>query len=281
MATGNTPSPSLSSSPPCIYDVHCHIHERPENLDASLATGRVFGSNSVCFCTQATQYTDWDDVVRLKDQHKWRIIPAFGVHPWFVERVLSGEIPFGWQDRLRKLLQSHGGVLGECGLDKIAKNPSTQKVYPFEPQIHLFKEQLAIAHELSVPISVHCVRAFGALVDALKEAAAKDALPPRIMLHSYSGSPDMLRQILLKGELGRHMYVSFSWFVNGRNEQKSRECIAAVPDDRLLVESDLYSADDAFSALELIIRLVAGARGWTLDEACCNLAGNSRTFFGM
>ncbi|KAJ1665216.1 Cut9-interacting protein scn1 [Coemansia sp. RSA 1813] len=265
---------------PCIYDVHCHIHETPASLD-TLGAGRVFGSDSVVFCTQATQYTDWDDVKRLKEQCNRRIIPAFGLHPWFVERVQSGEIPFSWRDRLRELLQTHGGILGECGLDKIAKNPATHKLYPFEPQIQLFKEQLQIAHDLSVPVSVHCVRAFGSLVDVLKEAEAQGMLPPRIMLHSYSGSPDMLRQILFKGQLGKHIYISFSWFVNGRNEQKSRECIAAVPEDRLLIESDLHDAKSAFSALEHIIRLVASARGWALEEACCRLAANSRAFFGM
>ncbi|KAJ2537508.1 Cut9-interacting protein scn1 [Coemansia sp. RSA 1933] len=268
---------------PCVYDVHCHVHEmKPAaDLDASLENGRVFGGRLGVFCTQATKYTDWDDVVRLKDKHGKRIIPAFGLHPWFVERVESGEIPVGWQDRLRDLLQKHGGILGECGLDKIAKNPSTNKAYPFEAQIRLFKEQLLVAHELSVPVSVHCVRAFGALVDVLKEAEAKGALPPRIMLHSYSGSPDMLRQALLRGELGKHMYVSFSWFVNGRSEKKSRECMCAVPEDRLLVESDLFDANDAFPALERIIRLVASARGWMLDETCIRLADNSRAYFGI
>ncbi|KAJ1736828.1 Cut9-interacting protein scn1 [Coemansia sp. Benny D160-2] len=269
---------SLSST--CIYDVHCHVHETPDSLYA-IGTDRVFGSDSVVFCTQATQYTDWDDVVRFKEQYQERAIPAFGLHPWFVERVESGEIPREWPDRLRGLLQKHGGILGECGLDKVAKNPNTQKVYPLEPQTRMFKEQLRIAYDLKVPVSVHCVRAFGNLVDILKEEEANGTLPPRIMLHSYSGSPDMLRQILLKGRLGSHIYVSFSWFVNGRNEQKSRECIAAVPADRILVESDLHDAKSAFSALEHIVRLVADARGWELVDTCCRLAANSRAFFDI
>ncbi|KAJ2659780.1 Cut9-interacting protein scn1 [Coemansia sp. RSA 1200] len=274
----DTSSPSLSSL--CIYDVHCHVHETPGSLH-TIGTDRVFGSDSVVFCTQATQYTDWDDVVRFKERCQERAIPAFGLHPWFAERVESGEIPREWPDRLRELLQKHGGILGECGLDKVAKNPNTHKMYSLDPQIKVFREHLRIAYDLKVAISVHCVRAFGNLVDILKEEEANGTLPPRIMLHSYSGSPDMLRQILLKGRLGSHIYVSFSWFVNGRNEQKSRECIAAVPEDRLLVESDLHDAKNAFSALEHIVRLVADARGWELGDTCCRLAANSRAFFDI
>ncbi|KAJ2671695.1 Cut9-interacting protein scn1, partial [Coemansia spiralis] len=183
---------------------------------------------------------------------------------------------------LRQMLELYGGgIVGECGLDKVAKDPETGKAYPFAPQIQLLKKQLLIAHEMGVPISLHCVRAFGTLFEVLKEAESKGTLPPRIMLHSYSGSPDMLKQVLLKGKLGKHVYVSVSWFVNGRNTLKSKECIAAVPECRLLVESDLHDAKEALPALERIIGFVAEVRGWTLQEARSKLMANSRAFFNI
>ncbi|KAJ2464879.1 hypothetical protein EV174_006743, partial [Coemansia sp. RSA 2320] len=146
------------------------------------------------------------------------------------------------------------------------------------PQVAVLKAQLAIAHELGVPVSVHCVRAFGLLADVLREAAA---LPPRIMLHSYSGSPEMLRQLFLKGELGARVYVSFSHAVNARSPEKTRLSIKATPSSRLLVESDLHDASAAPLALSRAVDMVAEANGWEPDEACRQLAENARAFFGV
>ncbi|PIA19529.1 hypothetical protein COEREDRAFT_36904 [Coemansia reversa NRRL 1564] len=270
----------MGSEPPqaCIYDVHCHIHEAPEEL--SVLSTKHNPTQQIVFCIQATKYTDWDDVIQLKRRYSDRVIPALGLHPWFVERVLTGEIPETWAEELRQLLALHGGILGECGLDKAARNPKTHKPYPIEAQIHILKTQIRIAYELDIPISLHCVRAFGILANILGEAEEKQMLPPRIMLHSYSGSPDMLEQIFLKGKLGEHIYVSFSSFVNGRNREKSIKCIRAVPEQRLLIESDLHNASAAVLALKEAVDLVAEARGWSLDEARTVLIRNSCGFFG-
>ncbi|KAJ2341432.1 Cut9-interacting protein scn1, partial [Coemansia sp. RSA 2618] len=256
-----------------VFDAHCHIHETPGEL------GMLGAESQTAYCVQATKYTDWGDVIRLKDSYGGRIIPALGIHPWFVERVLAGDIPDTWAEELRQQLAKHGGILGECGLDKAARNPETKQVYPLEPQIQLLETQLAIAHDLDIPVSLHCVRAFGALADVLRRAEGSNRLPPLIMLHSYSGSPDMLQQMFLKGELGRRTYVSVSALVNGRNRAKSAQCIQCVSAERLLVESDLHGAHATVAALDAATALVAEARGWSLSKAKAQLASNARTFF--
>ncbi|KAJ1730277.1 Cut9-interacting protein scn1 [Coemansia biformis] len=235
-----------------VYDVHCHIHETPEAL-CVLDTLDTPERRTV-FCVQATKYADWDDVIRLGEQHPGKVVPAVGVHPWC--------------------------VLGECGIDKAARSPETHQVYPLDLQLQVFVTQLAIAHEVGVPVSIHCVRAFGQLADVLRDAERRHALPPRIMLHSYSGSPDMLQQVFFNGELGTRVYVSFSTAVNGRGRAKSMQCIRVAPADRLLVESDLHCAHTALPALDGAVDLVAEARGWLVPEARRVLARNSRAFFG-
>ncbi|KAJ1963923.1 hypothetical protein GGI12_001749 [Dipsacomyces acuminosporus] len=259
-----------------VFDAHCHIHETPESYSAveSAAAG-----GKVAYCAQGTNYDDWQAVVELKSRYKEQIIPAFGLHPWFVERVASGQIPETWREDLGSLITKHRGILGECGLDKAARNPATGKVYPFEAQVGLLREQLELAHKLNVPVSLHCVRAFSAMHGILRDMEAKKTLPPRIMLHSYSGSPDMLQQMFFKGELGARIYVSFSHFVNSRNRAKSKACMAVVPASRLLVESDLHDARGTHPALASIVELVAEARGWDLSKTRDTLAGNSRAFF--
>ncbi|KAJ1895843.1 Cut9-interacting protein scn1 [Kickxella alabastrina] len=255
------------------YDAHCHIHETPESY-AALAQHK-----HIVYCVQGTNYADWQAVVELKTQHGDRIIPAFGVHPWFAGRVESGEIPADWQTRLRRLVTQHGGIVGECGLDKAARSPATGEAYPLEPQLAVLRAQLDIACELGVGVSVHCVRAFGALADALRQAGRCGRLPPRIMLHSYGGSADMLAQVFFKGEVGKRMFVSFSRAVNGRSAKRAAQCMQAAPESRILAESDLHDAAATAGALDAITALIAEARGWSEDEARERLAANARRFF--
>lgn len=253
--------------------MHCHIHQTPETISSlSIKDGRA-----IVYCTQATKYTDWRNVSELCDRCKGSIIPAFGIHPWFAGSAAG--IPETWPNELEQIIRRRGGIVGECGLDKAARDPATKQLYPFEPQIKVLNTQLAIAHKLNVPISLHCVRAFGAMAEMLQRAIATHTAPPAIMLHSYSGSPDMLKQIFLKGELGARIYVSFSYFVNRRNTAKSQQCIQAIPEDRILVESDLSDVSDAQEALERVIDMVAQARSWSAAETRSKLAANSRRFF--
>ncbi|KAJ1952931.1 Cut9-interacting protein scn1 [Linderina pennispora] len=256
-----------------VYDVHCHIQQSPGSFDV-LDTS----APGVLYCPQGTNYTDWASVAELKDRFPDKIVPAFGLHPWFIEQVVSGEIPGSWATELKDLIVRHNGTLGECGLDKVARNPATNKQYPFEPQLALLKQQLALAHELDVPASLHCVKAYSELYSIVKSDT--QALPPRIMLHSYSGSPDMLSQMFFKDELAQRMYVSFSAAINGRNLDKTRACIKAVPLDRLLVESDLDDARHTVEALDTVICLVADTHGMSVADAKVMLARNSQAFLG-
>ncbi|KAJ2351201.1 Cut9-interacting protein scn1, partial [Coemansia sp. RSA 2611] len=87
-----------------MFDVHCHIHETPATL------GALDHNKNIVYCVQGTRYTDWDRVAQLKEEYGDRIVPGFGLHPWFVEQVGSGEIPETWRSKLRALVEMHGGI---------------------------------------------------------------------------------------------------------------------------------------------------------------------------
>ena len=53
---------------------------------------------------------------------------------------------------------------------------------------------------------------------------------------------------------------------------------AAVPDDRVLVESDVEDFSVARDATCRAVRLVAGAKSWTLVEAAARTAANARAW---
>ncbi|KAG0252537.1 hypothetical protein BG011_006921 [Mortierella polycephala] len=91
-------------------------------------------------------------------------------------------------------------------------------------------------------------------------------LPPRLCMHSYGGSVDMLKAFT-KMDHPPEIFFSFSILINGRlQERKLKELIMAVPEDRLLIESDHHSHAQVDLLLVEMVHKVAGIRQWTLEE---------------
>lgn len=181
-------------------------------------------------------------------------------------------------------------------------------------QRRVLKAQLTIAGEMQRAVSVHGVAAHGAVFETLqdtwrgherqilskrerKRRASFDAahhggvkpeadetrsgsrdpkpFPPRICLHSYSGPADTLRQYL-HPSVPAIMFFSFSRLVNfSSTSSKAVAAIQAVPDDRILAESDLHAAGEKMDdLLEDIIRKICQIKGWTLEEGVKRLRAN-------
>lgn len=98
----------------------------------------------------------------------------------------------------------------------------------------MFKKQLELAKELKKPASIHCVRAFGELLDVMKGVGP---FPHGVILHSFLGSPEMVSELAKLGS-----YFSFSGFLMSMKPQKAKKLLKAVPSDRILLETDAPDA---------------------------------------
>ena len=108
-----------------------------------------------------------------------------GLHPWFV-----AETSREWLPRLESLLRSHSAGVGECGLD-FARDDTDRA-----SQEAAFRTQLRLAHTLHRPVALHVVRAWGRVIDLLRE----EGVPPAgTMIHAYAGSPDTARSLYRRG----------------------------------------------------------------------------------
>ena len=120
------------------------------------------------------------------------ILPALGVHPWYIPNLTSYDnndtdtdndidtdgsfdvdIDIDWLLPLEELLMKHPKCLvGEIGLCKIAKwvrKHPKGKSFAMSIQKRIFKKQLLLAAKLRRPVSVHCVNCHGIFVDTIKE----------------------------------------------------------------------------------------------------------------
>lgn len=111
--------------------------------------------------------------------------------------------------------------------------------------------------------------------------------PPRICLHSFSAPLETLRQYLSPPGpttlCPSQLFFSFSTTINARPQKghlaRIAETIAAVPDDCVLVESDLHTAgDEADEALADALLFVTGVKEWEVGRGVRQLGRNWRRF---
>lgn len=205
-------------------------------------------------------------------------------------KALQDPFPYDvWYNNLRQRLLDHPHALvGEVGVDRSARllpggaiewhgvKPTTVQT-TIEHQLAIFDIQCQLARGLNRGISVHCVQGQGHLFDYLKKQSGQfstrqlkklKTVPNtlRMCLHSFGGAPATVTQFLeLKGF---EMYVSFSVCINARliPPKKLTELIKVVPEDRLLIESDLNTPELMDEGMVEITRIVAEARGWSIRK---------------
>lgn len=210
-------------------DAHNHLQNaRLGNTSGVIAAMKQAGI--VRCVANATREEDWDAVEALAVAEPDFILPAFGIHPWHAHTAAPG-----WQGRLTEILvRNPHASIGECGLDHWVESPS------LEIQRPVFTAQLRIATETGRPVTVHCLKAWGALFDAFDEVPP----PPRFLMHSYGGSIETARRLIPLGAS-----FSFSGYLLHARKAAVVEVFRQLPRERILLETD---APDMLPPADLI-----------------------------
>lgn len=114
-------------------------------------------------------------------------------------------------------------------------------------------------------------------LEFFKEDAPRP-FPPRICLHSYSGTADMLGS-WTDSRVPADIFFSFSQVINGRYE-RWEEVVRKVPDHRLLIESDYHDARLIDESLIKACVFVCKAKGWDEESGRKILEQNWKRFVG-
>lgn len=200
----------------CYYDAHLH---RQDIALAEALGSRPSFPGVAAQISNGTHPDDWPAVRQLENAGLTRVLKAYGVHPWRVD-----QLPADWEAQLRDYLKDDAVSVGEIGLDHWidVKDESWQ--------IEVFERQIALTAEFDLVPTIHCLRAWGLLVDCLR---AGPDLRRGFLVHGFGGSREILHQLL---DLGGH--VSFSAYATDPRRKRMRDAARACPDDRLLAETD-------------------------------------------
>lgn len=160
---------------------------------------------------------------------------SVGIHPWLLTETNAES---QWKALKEAVQTPHVIAIGEGGIDKL-KGPSP------ELQTTVFRKEAVLAEAHSLPMVIHCVKAFNELIRLKQEIQPRQAW----ILHGFRGKKALATECIRHG-----FYLSF-----GTHFQE--DALLEVPSDKLFIESD----ESGISIKEIYTR-IAQARNMRLEE---------------
>ena len=262
-----------------LFDAHNHLQDerfvgRQEHLIREAMAVGVAG-----MVVNGSSEDDWHDVAHLAASFPI-VLPSYGLHPWYHHQRSSI-----WLERLENILtENPRAAVGEIGLDRWKED------LPYDEQEDVFLAQWELARRLNRPASVHCLKAWGRLLELVQTHPG----PERgFLLHSYGGPAEMIAAFAQRGA-----YFSFPGYYLHPRKEKQREVFRHVPLDRLLVETDapdqrLPDEQNTFPLLDphghpinhpanlaTVYQGLAALRGEDIETLAGHTADNSIRLFG-
>lgn len=251
-----------------IFDTHSHYADSAfdEDREQVLAELPEKGVRLVMLAASGLHDSAENSILSQKYGY---VYASAGVHPESVD-----ETPADYLDRLREMISANDKIkaVGEIGLDYHYDG------YDRDRQIRFFREQLAFANELDMPVIVHSRDAAEDTVEILSE------FRPKGVVHCFSGSAETAKEILKLG-----MYIGFTGVLTFKNAKKALKALAEVPMDKLLMETDCpYMAPEPFrgkrcdsSMIAYTAAKAAEIKGMTTQELIDITCLNGMTMYGI
>lgn len=202
------------------FDSHCHLNDEAflNTIEEAVSSCREAGlSAMVCI---GYDLASSKKAVEFAERFP-EVYAAVGIHPENREGLTLDVL----EDI--KELAKHPKVIaiGEIGLDYYwYKDPAER-----EAQKPWFVEQIKLANELGLPVSIHARDASADTYEILKQ----NNVNAGAVLHCYSGSVEMMNEFAKLG-----LYFGFDGPITYKNSITPKECVKHCPIDKLLVETD-------------------------------------------
>jgi len=203
-----------------LIDSHCHLDFPDFASELDAVVGRARAAGIARMVTISTRIVRQPELLAIADRFP-DVFCSVGTHPHYAHE----ELDISAADLVARTHHPKVVALGEAGLDYHYDNS------PRDAQERGFRAHIAAARETKLPLVIHARDADDDVARILEEETGKGAFPA--VLHCYTGGPDLARRAIALG-----LYVSFTGIVTFKNSGALRDIAAALPADRILVETD-------------------------------------------
>jgi TatD DNase family protein len=203
-----------------LVDSHCHLDfpDLKGDLDGVVARARSAGIGRMV--TISTRVKQQADLIGIADRYD-DVFCSVGTHPHHAHE----EPDVSADDLIAFAKHPKVVAIGEAGLDYHYDNS------PRDAQERGFRTHIAAARVTKLPLVIHAREADNDVANILEQETGKGAFPA--VLHCFTGGRDLAMRGVALGH-----YVSFTGILTFKNSQPLREIAAALPADRILVETD-------------------------------------------
>lgn len=253
-----------------LVDTHAHLMDPAFAGDLDTVLQRAAAAGVETIVCVGYDLDSSRAAITLAGAHP-TIYATVGVHPNYL-----AEAPADWLSQVRRLARAPRVVgIGETGLDYYRAYTSSDQ------QRHGFVAHLRLADDLGLPVVIHCRDAEADLLEVLGDQ--RDGGGPRGVLHCFSGGTPVMEAAVEAG-----YYVSLAGTVTFKNATSLRGVAAAVPAERLLIETDcpylspvpLRGQRNEPARVRLTAECVAAVRGVALDAVARQTTTNAARLFG-
>ncbi len=265
------PRPEDLGLPRVGVETHAHLDMEPfdadldEVLDRAAAAGIAAVGNVFlgpeAFERNAGRFAGRDEVFFLLGTHPH---DAAGCDQTALART---EAAFRREPRLK--------ALGEIGLDFFWNHS------PREDQLRAFRDQLALARDLDLPVVIHSRDADDEVLAALLDQGFADR---PVLWHCFGGDEAFARRLV-----GLGWVLSLPGTLTFSRNEALRQAAAATPLDRLVLETDCpYLTPEPYRGkrnepayVVFVAQCLAACRGQDVVEVWARCGDTARRFFGL
>ena len=204
-----------------IFDTHIHLNDKKiyENLDFYIQDALNRGVKKFL----CVGYDLESSKIAIEIANKYHeVYASIGIIPTEYKQYNDDSI-----NNLRKLMDKSNKIvaIGEIGLDYYWEKEESVRTL----QKKIFIEQIELANELNLPISIHCRDAYKDTLDILKEHTCIK----KGIMHCFSGSLESAKEFIKLGYL-----IAFGGVLTFKNSIKTKEVLKNIDLKDVVFETD-------------------------------------------
>jgi TatD DNase family protein len=264
-----------------VYDNHAHleiadgdpsIDSGPLDYREHLDRASAVGIRGVVQVGGDLETSRWSAEVAAREP---RLLAAVAIHPNEAPNYDAAGTLDAALDEIDELAsRPRVRAIGETGLDFFRTDESGR-----DAQFRAFEAHIAMAKKHDLAMQIHDRDAHDEVIATLLRVGA----PERTVFHCFSGDAEMARLCADHG-----WYLSFSGTVTFKNAGKLREALAAIPRDRILVETDApFLTPTPFRGrpnspylIPHTLRAMAGHLGTDVSMLAAQVTSNTELVYG-